>query len=164
MLLGTLLSALRSVPIWMWALIAALAWGGWQRHEAQQAAATLASQQATAAVQREAALQASIAETSRRLAAQERVTEDAQRSTVKARAAAAGAAGAAQRLRQQLAALRADAGAEHPAAAASSSTDRLADLLGHCADRYREVAAAADRAIIAGAACERSYDTLRPQP
>ena len=117
---------------------------------------------AALAAEREQALQAAINETARRLAAQAQATKEADENLNRARSAAVGAAAAADRLRVRLAAIKADAGASNPAAAGASQTDRLADVLGQCADRYREVAAAADRAVIAGRACEASYNALIP--
>lgn len=160
MILSPLLGIARAVPIWAWALAAALAWGGWQKHRATAIAAEFAQAQQQAAAEREQALAASIAETSRRLAAQQEATRRADNSLVKARGAAASAAASADGLRARLAAIQADAGASHPAAAGAGQTNRLAELLGACADRHRDLAAAADRAIIAGHACEQSYSAL----
>jgi hypothetical protein len=162
MVLTPILGLLRVVPWWAWALAAALAWGGWQKHRATSIAAEFALAQQQASAEREQALAASIAETSRRLTAQQEATRRADSSLLKARGAAASAAGAADSLRARLAAIQADAGASHPAAAGAGQTNRLAELLGECADRYRGVASAADRAIIAGQACEASYIALTP--
>jgi hypothetical protein len=157
-----LIGLLRGIPIWAWALAAALAWGGWQKHRATSIAAEFAQARQQAAAEREQALAAAIAETARRLAAQQEATRNADKATLKARSAAASAAVAADGLRSRLAAIKADAGASNPAAAGAGQTDRLADILGECADHYRGVAAVADRAIIAGQACEQSYLSLTP--
>jgi hypothetical protein len=159
-MLSGLLGIARVVPVWAWALVALLAWGGIQRHRASSAAGELRQAQAAAAIEREQALQASITETQRRLAAQQEIAHAADEAASRARADAHAAAGAAGRLRQRIAALQAGAGAGNPATAGASSADRLGEALATCADRYREVAAAADRAVAAGLACERAYQSL----
>jgi Protein of unknown function (DUF2514) len=161
MLLAPLLGALRAIPWWAYALAACLAWGGWQRHRALSAAKVYQQAQVEAAKRTEAALAENIRETARRLAAQQKATQDAEAKTVKARSDAAGAAGAAERLRKQLLAIRAaSAPAGDPSATGPGSADRLAEILGECVERYRTVAAAADRAVIAGRTCEASYTAL----
>ena len=161
-ILQPILSVLRAIPWWAYAIAACLAWGGWQRHRATSAAATYQQAQAEAAAEREQALRDSIAETERRLAAQAKATKDADEQAAKAKSSAAAAAGAAERMRQRLAAIKADSGASHPTVASAGTTDRLAEVLGECVDRYRAVAVAADRAVIAGRACEASYQALNP--
>lgn len=160
--LSPLAGLARAVPIWAWVVLACLAWGGWQRHRAQAAGAELQRAQAHAAAEREQALQASITETGRRLAAQQEIAHAADQAASRARADAAAAADAAGRLRQRIAALQASAAAGHSPAAGASPADRLAGALATCAERYRDVAAAADRAINAGRACERAYESLTP--
>lgn len=155
-----MIALLRVIPIWVYIVAACLAWGGYQRWRANSAAQEYAQAQAAAATEREAALQAAIEETARRLAAQAKATKDADEQTAKAKTAAAGAAGAAQRLRAQLAAFAASATSSDPAASGAGATSGLAEILGECADRYRTVAVAADRAVIAGRACEQIYDSL----
>lgn len=161
MLLAPLLGMLRAIPWWAYALAACLAWGGWQRHRAVSAAKVYQNAQIEAAKATEAALAENIRETARRLAEQTKVAQDAEHKMVRARADAGAASAAAGRLRDRLDAIRAaSAPASDPAASSPSTTDRLADVLGQCADRYRTVAASADNAIIAGRACEASYQAL----
>lgn len=160
---GRLLALAKLVPWWAWLLAVALAWGGWQRHRAQAIAAEFQREQAAAAAERETALQSSIAETSRRLAAQQRISEDAKAQTIKARAAAAAAGDALQRLRERLAQSTSPA-PDNPSAAGRGETAALARVLGICAERYQGLAGIADAAIIAGKACESSYDALTKAP
>lgn len=159
--LSPILAFLKAIPWWAYAIAACLAWGGWQRHRANSAAKIYQQAQIEAAKRTEAALAENIRETARRLAEQLKATQDAEAKTIKARSDAAAAAGAAERLRQQLDAIRASsAPASDTTTSDAGTTDRLAEVLGQCTDRYREVAAAADRAVIAGLACEASYNAL----
>jgi len=161
LIFASVLSFLKAIPFWVYLLVAVVAWGGYQRYQAKSAAAVYQKAQIDAAKATEAALAENIRETARRLAEQTKVTQDAETKLAKARAAAVAADGAAGRLRQRLDAIRAaSAPAGDPSAAGASTTDRLADVLGQCADRYRAVAASADRAIISGHACEQSYQAL----
>jgi chromosome segregation ATPase len=117
--------------------------------------------QIEAAKRTEAALAENIRETARRLAEQQKATQDAEAQTTKARAAAGAAAVAADRLRERLNALRsASAPAGNSPTTGAGTTDRLADVLVQCSTQYRDVAASADAAIIAGRACEASYNAL----
>jgi hypothetical protein len=72
-----LLSLLRRVPVWLWAVVAVMAWGAYQRHAASAAAADLARARATAAADEAQALRASITETERRLSAQAEIASAA---------------------------------------------------------------------------------------
>lgn len=106
-------------------------------------------------------------EEQRRQATQQKVREDAQKEQKAADADAVGADAAGQRLRdeaRQLAAGVSCPGPDSAAAARSASATRaamvLSDLLSRADARAGELAAAYDRARIAGLACERSYDAL----
>ncbi len=165
LILSPVLSFLRAIPWWAYAIAACLAWGGYQRHKATSAAKVYQNAQIEAAKATEAALAENIRETARRLAEQQKATQDAELKLSKARADAGAASAAAGRLRDRLVAIRsAEPRASDPAASGTSITDRLAGVLGECADRYRTVAAIADRAIIAGRTCEASYQALIPNP
>jgi hypothetical protein len=159
-LLAPILGFLKAVPWWAYGLAAILMWGGWQKHRATVAAKELAEQAQVIEHNKEAALTAALAETSRRLTKQTKVIQDAEQAKVKAIGDAASAAATVDGLRSDLAAYAARGRASDSAASAASKTDRIADLLGRCAERYRTVAAEADRAVIAGAACEQSYLSL----
>ncbi len=152
-----------AVPAWAWVLCAALAWGAWQRHRATTAAEALRAHDAAIAAQIIQRQQADQAETVRRLNAQKEATDAAETLARTARLDAAGARDAAQRLRQQLAARPARRWPADPASAPAGSTDPLADLLGQCAERYQQVAAVADQAIVAGLTCQRAYQSLTHQ-
>lgn len=165
LILAPVWAVLRRVPVWVWIVAIALAWGAYQRHQVKVVAATLATQQENAAKARESALAADIEETTRRLAAQAEVARNAEQSTLKARSDAAAADLAARRLRARLAVYAADcrpAGAAAAGAgqAASAAAMVLTDVLGQCVDRVRVLAAYADGARVAGLACESSYDAL----
>jgi len=107
------------------------------------------------------------AEDARRYANLMEIATNAQTELERARADAAGAADAAVRLRQRIAAL---AAARCPApgntspsgssAPADPAGDLLADVQRRLDDAASDLAGFADRARTAGAACERSYDAL----
>ena len=167
--MGVALTMLRAVPVWAWALVACLAWGGIQHQRAKAAGEILRQQQAAAAAAEAGALRQSITETERRLSAHQEIASAAQAQADKNARAAAGARAAADRVRRDAAALAASAAAGHPAttgqcAAADAAAGVLADMLGPAADRAVELAGAADAARTAGQACERAYDALRGRP
>lgn len=148
------------------ALVAAAAGtvGGWQARgwvadrQAAETAAAIASQ-------REEAMHAALVETTRRLTAQQEAADAAARKARQARADAADAGVAAERLREHAAQLAARAGACDPAAAAGGPAASapglvLADMLQRVEAHGRDAAAALDAASTAGTACERSYEAL----
>jgi len=152
------LSMLRLVPVWAYAIALALAWGGFQHHRATAAVNELAEV-------RESAYRAALIETTRRLTAQQEVTHAADLALASARADADAAALAAGRLRNAArnAASRAcSATPASPGAAASAPAVVLADVLSSADARAGELAAAVDAARVAGIACERAYEALRP--
>lgn len=107
------------------------------------------------------------AEEQRRAAAQEEARAHAQKEQNAADVDAAGADTAGQRLRNEAAKLAASvscAGADPAAVARGQAATRaamvLSDLLERSVTTNRELAAAYDRARIAGLACERSYGEL----
>ena len=163
--MGLIFGLARAVPIWAWALAAALAWGAWQRHSAIQATRALADIQLQTATLREQAMHAALIETTRRLSAQQEVTRAAQSRTRQAVQDRAAAASAADGLREYADQLAAHAGACDPAAAdggaaASVAGVVLADMLGRVTDAARDAAAGLDAAHSAGVACEASYESL----
>lgn len=157
----------RALPVWLWALLLALGWGAWQRHNAKAVAAEFQQAQQQAAAERERKLAAELAETARRLAANKKVIEDAEQNAARLRADADAAAAGERRLRARLAALQANPRAADPAAAGGSAPAGeaigvLTDVLGRCITRVRELGRFADEAHAAGLACEQSYTSLIP--
>lgn len=164
-MIAAALSLAKGVPWWAWAVVALLAWGGWQRHLARSAADTLHAAESAAAAAQIQAAEAARTETARRLTAQEEITHAA---TVRAQAharAASDARAAADRVRIAAQSAAASAGAADPTSARDcQATTRaahlLAELLGRAVDRAAVLADHADAARTAGQACERAYDSL----
>lgn len=152
-----------SAPAWLVAaLLAGMAAGfagGWQV-QAWRHGRLAAEQAAQVASVREEAMHAALIETTRRLTAQQEAADAATRQARRARVDAAAAADAAGRLRAQAIELAASAARCDSAPAGDGAADRLARVLGESVERYREVAAAADRAIIAGSECAGRYEAL----
>ncbi len=159
------LAIARGVPVWVWALVACLTWGGIQHYRARAAGQELLRAQTAAAADEAQALRASITETERRAAAHQEIASAAQaKADVNARAAAAARA-TADRVRDAAAAFAASAAARNPTpagdcTAAAATVDLFAELLGRTANRAAVLADLADRAQAAGQACEASYDAL----
>ena len=130
------------------------------------------AERAAAAARAASASEAARVEEQRRAAAQKEIVDAHEARARRARADADAAGAAAARLRDRVAALVAASGhpaAGDPSAAAASApagdaTELLADVLGRCVSRVRELAAVADERGAAGAACERAYDALNPAP
>lgn len=100
----------------------------------------------------------------RRWAAREGVINDAKTQAAAAAADADRARAAAERLREQVARLRAGPGDPAAAGGGQAAADPigvLAVVLGELDDRAGTLARYADDARIAGLACERAYESLR---
>ena len=160
------LALARLVPIWAWALVAALACGAWQRHSARAADAALAEQRAEQAQQRERQLASYVEAWTLAARKQQEIADDARKTAARNAAAARAAAAAAGGLRDDLAAALADAAAADAAAgqcAATAAAARVsADVLGRAVERAGILARYADEAAAAGGACERAYRALTP--
>lgn len=151
----------KAIPVWAWLLLAGLAWGGFQHYRARSAVAELHKQELSAAKEREKALQESVNESQRRLRAQNEAIRYANESTKLATADAVAANDAVARLRVSLNAVKARAASANTSAGGRSETERVANVLGSCAERYQYLASRIDAAIIAGQTCQRSYESLR---
>lgn len=151
------------------ALLGALA--GFIHHENEAVAAPLRLQAQAAQAQADQA-GADLTEQARRgLRIQE--AQDAellrrQAAEAAARRATAAVSGLSGELAATKAAFAADAFAADAAASAAGRASAaqaitvLADMLGQCSERRRELASYADAAAGAGQACEQSYDALTP--
>jgi hypothetical protein len=158
------LSLIRALPWYAWALAAALAWGGVEhmrvgslqgridREGAERAAASLAAEQAARA------------EETRRTNEHREIANEAERLARMARDAAVRSAAAGDGLRERAAAVaaRCNPAAAASGPAASSPGDLLAGVLERVAGAAGQLAEYADRARIAGDACERAYQSLTP--
>jgi hypothetical protein len=152
-----LLRVLKSVPLWVWFLVAALGWGGWQRHRATVAVTELAEV-------REAIIKNALIETTRRLNQQVEVVHEATLKVERIKADAAVADLAGRRLRDRANALVASCGASVAPAGQAAGAPGLvfADVLGRLDEAGRQLASIADERGVAGATCERAYDSLTP--
>lgn len=162
---GPAMGLLRAVPLWVWLLLGSVAWGGWQRHRATEAAQELAAAQLQAAEQREAALAAAVHEQARVAAEQGAIADDIRRRLDVARAAAGRARAAAERMRDATAAAAANAASAAAAGDCAPAADAArvhTELLGRAVERARVLAEHADAAGAAGQACQRAYDALMP--
>ncbi|WP_164964320.1 DUF2514 family protein [Rubrivivax sp. JA1026] len=168
--MGVIAALLRAIPLWAWAVAAALAWGGLQRYRAHAAGAELLQQQAQTAQQREQALTGALVETGRRLNVQAKEIDRAKQETERQRLARAAADAAADELRAAVdarVAAAASAAAADPAAAggcaaAVDAARVLAELHRAADERAGAYARIADERGAAGARCERLYDSLTP--
>ncbi len=146
--MAPLFAIARAVPLWAWALVALLSWGGWQKHRATTATRAAAQAEQAAAVQAEAArAERAAREQEQTFADNVRSASDAYADNLRrARAAAADTRSELERLRDATAAA-APSCAAGPGAAASAGTDAAAglrDVLGQCAGALSTLAEAAD--------------------
>jgi vacuolar-type H+-ATPase subunit I/STV1 len=113
----------------------------------------------------EAALTSALEEQKRRLTAIDKVSADGEQSIQAVRVADSGADDSADRLRQQLDAIRSNARRELSSAATQRETDRqtidmLAGLYQRADERARTIAAAYEEARARGMSCQASYESV----
>jgi hypothetical protein len=164
------LAAVLAIAVLMLASAAGGAWVSGALWAADLAEAKQTHAQALAAIEhRQTQAQAQArSEEQRRQTALEGIRTDASEQIEQAQADAAAATARAHSLQQQAArvAARPSCTTDNPGAALGSPSANapallLADVLSRIDARAGELAATADRARIAGAACERSYDSLK---
>lgn len=159
------------VPVLVWAVAGALAWGAWQRHLAVTAQRALLEQQAGIHAATIQGMQRQIDEQERILKEQQHAGEQATKARDAAEVARLDALDAAGRLQQRArdlaaracpgAAAAAGVSASGPAAGAGAGPDLFPDVLRRLEAAGGLAAAAYDRARIAGVECEQRYDALR---
>lgn len=166
-ILAPVMAIVRGIPIWAWALVACLAWGGYQRHNAraQERAKNAIIQQVAA--EEAAALRASIAESERRAQAHQEIASAAQAKIADLERSHAAVRAVSTRVRTAAVAVAASAAASNSAPAggcqaSDAAAGMLAELLGRAADRAALLANLADRSRAAGQACEAAYNALTP--
>ena len=160
--------ALALLAAWHWAGIRQADAAGYRRGAAEVQGRWDAERVRMHAVAASAAA-AARAEEQRRVAAQKEIEDAHQAELQRLRADAAIADAAAGRLRQRvldlIAAARRDSAGSDPAAgpggpAAADAGLVLADVLGQCVARVRQLAELADQRGAAGISCQRQYDAL----
>lgn len=147
-MLAPLLGIARLVPVWAWAVVAVLAWGGWQKHRAETATRAAAQQEQAAALQAAAAAgERQARQLEQTYADNVRSATDAYSANLRrARAAAADTRSKLDRLRDAIAAAPgacpAGTGASAPGRADGAA--ELRGVLGSCARSLSQLAEAAD--------------------
>lgn len=146
-------------------VVAAVGFGGGWLVNGWRMSSTYNAEKAQAAEKHAEAVEQARAEERRRVLVVQEVADAAQTQLDQAQADAGRARDAAERLRQRVAQLVAAARnptAPRPGQAADDPIGVLADVLGRADQRAGVLAEYADRARIAGHACERAYDALTP--
>lgn len=144
-------------------VVAAVGFGGGWLVNGWRLSSTYNAERAQAAQKHAEVVEQARAEERRRVLVVQEVADAAQTQLVQAQADAGRARDAAERLRQRIAQLVAAArnpATPRPGQAADDPIGVLADVLGRADERAGFLAEYADRARIAGHACERAYDAL----
>lgn len=159
--LGAVRALLGRVPMLAWALMAALAWGAFQRHQVTvERAGKLKAVQELADV-RLAAAQTTVTVLTKTMAGQQETLHAAELATANEERARGAVTAALSRV---LSGVRtADRARAHPTPAASSPAAEARpavcpDVLGRVGEAAERIAAEAGRYRIAGAKCEADYE------
>lgn len=168
-----MIGLLKGLPGWSWWLLALVIIAGGQQvrvsmaqTDAAQAATALAEYKTEVKERDRRAAVAALQETKRRMAALDEVQQNAEQQLQVARADAAGAATALERLQQRLADAeqRSRAVGNTITAQLSQAADTTArvraDLLGRIGEAAGFYADVADRRGVAGSSCERAFGAL----
>jgi Protein of unknown function (DUF2514) len=165
--MALLFGLLGKIPLLVWALAAALAYGQVQKWSAERAGLKLKERLAAEAISREEELRRQLVEQDRVLKKQQESAVLGQRARDAEQVARVGAERAVSELQHRAREAAARACTPSPAATADGATGEdgatvLADVLGRLARAGGERAAALGEARARGAECERSYDALTP--
>lgn len=168
-MIAVVLGLARRVPILVWVVVVALAWGAYQRHNAKAATNKLRDAEVIALKdERDTALR-NAAIYQGRIEAQQGEINAAQAAASAAQRDRQSALDANGRLQRAAVNLKASAAARDTAtpgscAATTDAARVFADVLGRVAEAGGRMAAIADDRGRAGAACERLYESLQVRP
>lgn len=154
------------VPVWVWALSAALLWGGWHRHQERAVRADFEAAKVAAAAEQAASAAEAKAATQRREAEKKGAIDEARKSAARARAALLEQQSAAGELRDRLAVLEARAcGGDPGAGGGGEGATAARDLSAYLRRRLDQAEAGtiefADGTARAREVCERQYRSLK---
>ena len=164
-----LFGLLGKIPLLVWALAAALAYGQVQKWSAERAGLKLKERLAAEAISREEELRRQLVEQDRVLKKQQEAAVLGQRARDAEQVARVGAERVVDELQRSARAAAARACAPSTAATADGAAGEagatvLADVLGRLARAGGERAAALGAARARGLECEARYDALTPPP
>lgn len=167
-LIRSVIGLASGVPAWVWALAAALIWGGFNRHAARSERVKFQEAEVAAAVAQAASAAEAKAETARREAEKKGAIDEARKSAARARAALLEQQSAAGELRDRLAVLEAracggDPGSGGGGAGAAEARDLSAYLRRRLDEAEARTIEFADGSARARDVCERQYRALKPR-
>ena len=167
--LALIRATLGRLPVWVWAIVLALAWGAWQRHQVAAAVKKERAAETELIAQQRDVAQHSIDTLAKTLAVTRKAVNEAQTSAAADRAAAASAADARRQLLERAAVAGGGcaAAAAAPGSPAASAAGLVpAELLDRVSLAAQQLAEIADDRRRAGLACERigAVDALDGQP
>lgn len=160
---------LGGVKWYVWVIALVMAWGAWNRHQFRSERTEFNNAKVAAAAESAASAAEAARETSRRLFRQQEIVDAANQKTSGLETALRNRTGAVGQLQARLAALEAQRCAGDPATPEGrASAAAAADLSAYVRRRLDEatdgVGEFADRAAIAGEACESAADSLKKPP